>query len=165
MTVYSPRSKVATYYAWPDGVKFVSSGNLTWSITNNKPWTLTFEIGEEVEAMIGDNAFKANFLGTFAKEGAACPIVSFGRPPAIYHMLGAWSDDGDMNFPPALALSPAGDRLHDDRNGDQPRMFGAASSVARQIEDIFSGDEVLARKEGIVSRIYLAALGCFAGSS
>lgn len=151
MAVYSPRSKVATYYAWPDGVKFVSSGNLTWSITNNKPGTCRFEVGEDVEARIGDNVFTAKFVGVFAKEGAACPVVSFGRPPAIYHMLGAWSDGGDADFPSALTFSPAGKGIEDGLNGVQPRAFVAASTVARGVEELVAGGEVPVWMAGSVS--------------
>lgn len=151
MAVYSPRSKVATYYAWPDGVKFVSSGNLTWSIANNKPGTCRFEVGEDVEVRIGDNAFTAKFVGILAKEGAACPVVSFGRPPAIYHVLGAWSDAGDADFSSALTFSPAGKRLEDDRNWVQPRAFVAVSKAAGMVEELVASDEVPVRKASAVS--------------
>ena len=109
MAVHFPRSKVAIFNVGPEGeARFASSGGLAWSMTSDRPGADMFDVGEEVEVTIGRCVFAAQFVGTFAKEGEECPVVSAGEPPLAYYVLGAWCDAGDEDFPPVLAVRPEG---------------------------------------------------------
>ena len=109
MAVHFPRSKVAVFHVGAEGeARFASSGGLAWSMTSDRLGSDMFHVGEEVVVTTGCRAFAAQFVGTYAKEGEECPVVSAGEPPLAYYVLGAWSDAGDEDFPPVLAVRPEG---------------------------------------------------------
>ena len=104
-----PRPKVATYHVWHEGeARFASCADVAWSIESGKPGTRPIEVGEDVEVTNDCGRFAAKFAGVFAKEGAECPVVRVDEPPLAYYVLGAWSDAGDGNLPPAFALRSEG---------------------------------------------------------
>ena len=150
MTERYPRPKVAIYHVWPEGeARFASCADVAWKIESGKSRNGPFEVGEDVE-VIGDcGTFAAKFAGVFAKEGAECPIVRAEDPPLAYYVLGAWSDAGDENFPPAFAVRPAEQVLDDIQfqpfaAGFFPGALVATPMGERKVEDLAMGDLVLA---------------------
>ena len=104
-----PRPKVATYLVWHEGeARFASCAGVAWSIESGKPGTGPIEVGEDVEVTNDCGTLAAKFAGVFAKEGTECPVVRVDEPPLAYYVLGAWSDEGDGNLPPAFALRSEG---------------------------------------------------------
>ena len=144
-----PRSKVATYHVWPEGeARFSSCNGVAWSIESAKPGNGPFVVGEDVKVTNDCGTFAAKFAGVFAKEGAECPVVRVDEPPLAYYVLGAWSDAGDGNFPPALALRPAGGMLDGIQfqpfaAGFFPRSLVATPEGERKVEDLPAGNLVL----------------------
>ena len=58
MREQSPRSKVATYHAWPDCARFAISGLLAWRIENDGPGDAAFDVGDDVGATLADGVIR-----------------------------------------------------------------------------------------------------------
>lgn len=149
MTEQLPRSKVATYHVWPEGeARFASCADVAWSIESCKPGNGPLEVGEDVEVTNDCGTFPAKFAGMFAKEGTECPIVRVEDPPLAYYVLGAWSDAGDGNFPPAFELRPVeqvldGTQFQSFAAGFFPGALVATPKGKRKVEDLAKNDLVL----------------------